>query len=83
MISRLSRLTLENFKTLKGVQREEIDGELKEKEVDVSLRFDFSIPIGVPYDVCYEVLNEFIENIKELEASHKKESEEKKEESES
>jgi len=59
---------LEAYKTVKGIQREEIEGEMTEKEVEVTLRFDYVIPIGSPYDLTLEVLEDIKKEVEEMRA---------------
>lgn len=59
---------MEAYKTVKGIQREEIEGEMTEKEVEVTLRFDYVIPIGSPYDLTLEVLEDIKKEVEEMRA---------------
>jgi len=68
MISHIGRVSLEAYKTVKGIQREEIEGEMTEKEVEVTLRFDYVIPIGSPYDLTLEVLEDIKKEVEEMRA---------------
>lgn len=72
MISHIGRVSLEAYKTVKGIQREEIEGEMTEKEVEVTLRFDYVIPIGSPYDLTLEVLEDIKKEVEEMRAKQQK-----------
>jgi|GEM_PF-3871157 len=76
MISQVGKLSLENYKTLKGKQKEEIDGKIEEKDVDVTLRFDFVIPMGSPFSAIYESLDEFKAEIERMEKAQQEKAEE-------
>lgn len=84
MISQTGKVSLEVFKTVKVTRKEEIDGEIKDNEVDANIRFDFGIPMGSPYDLVLEAVDELKEEVLKMQATSKKLAEEakKKEEEE-
>jgi len=77
MISHIGKVSLECFKTVKGLQKEEIDGKIQDKEVEVTLRFDFGIPMGSPYELVHEVLAELKEEVNKMQEMSKKQAEER------
>jgi len=83
MISQYGKVSFETIREFKGTQKDEVDGEIKEKEVDVTLRFDLSIPMGAPYATVHDVLKEFDDEISKMEeAAKKRQEEEEKSEAE-
>lgn len=82
MISHIGKVSLECYKTIKGKQREEVEGEIVEKDVEATLRFDFIIPMGSPFEIAKEVLQELLEEVNKMEETSQKQREqaEKKEE---
>ena len=79
MISQYGKVSFETIREMKGTQKEEVDGEVKEKEVDVTLRFDLSIPMGAPYAAVHDVLKEFDDEISKMEEAAKKHQQEEEE----
>ena len=75
MISQIGKVVLENVKTVKVARKEEVDGEMKETEKDVSIRFDFAIPMGAPYDLVHEVLSDFEAEVTSMQETSKKQAE--------
>lgn len=61
---------------MKGVQRKEVDGVMEEKEVDVTLRFDLTVPMGAPYAAIHEAIKEFDEEVVRMEEASKRQAEE-------
>lgn len=72
MISQIGKVSLEAFKSVKVTRKEEIDGEIKDNEVDATIRFDFGIPMGAPYDLVFEVISELKEEISKMQEASKK-----------
>lgn len=72
MISHIGRVSLETYKTVKGIQKEEVEGEMVEKEVEVTLRFDYIFPIGTPYDLILEVVEEMKKEVEMMRANQQK-----------
>jgi len=77
MISHTASRSLENYKEVKAIQKEMVDGKEQDKEIEVTLRFDFSIPLGAPYDVALEVLEEMKKEVETMRAESKRLAEER------
>ena len=76
MISHIGKVNLELFKTLKVIRKEMEEGKEVDKEGELTVRFDFSIPMGCPYAIAKEVLAELAEEVTKMEETSKKQQEE-------
>lgn len=79
MIAHVGKVSLEVFKTVQVKQKEEVDGEVKEVEKDLTVRFDFLIPMGAPYTLTHEVIADITEELKKMEEESKKQADSMKE----
>jgi len=75
---RWAELHFEVYKQVKVNQKEEVNGEVKDVEKEVTIRFDFVAPLGSSYDLVHEVLDELKADLKVQEDNSKKAEEEKK-----
>jgi len=78
MVSQMGRIAFEVYKQVKVNQKEEVNGEVKDVEKEVTIRFDFIAPLGSSYDLVHEVLDELKADLKVQEDNSKKAEEEKK-----
>jgi hypothetical protein len=78
----MGRIAFEIYKTVKVKQNEEVDGEVKEVEKDIQVRFDFVAPLGSSYDLVNEALFELKEELSKQEEMKKQEDEKMKAEAE-
>ena len=82
MISHTANRSLENYKQMKAMQKETIDGKEQDKEIEITIRFDFAIPLGAPYDTALEVLEEFKKEVESMRDEAKRLAEERQKETE-
>ena len=83
MISHIGKVSLECFKNVKATQKEEVDGKLQDKEIEVTLRFELNIPMGSPYELVHEVLGELSEEVNKMQELSKKQAEEREKQAKS
>jgi len=77
MIAHVGKVSVETFKTVKVKQKEEVDGEVKEVEKEITVRFDFCIPMGSPYELAQEVLDDLKEELAKMEKETKEQADKK------
>jgi len=82
MVSQYGNVVVEVVKNTTITRNVEVDGKVEEKKEEIGLRFDFSIPIGSPYDIAREALADIGKAIDEMEETSKKRAEEYKAEQE-
>ena len=82
MISHTANRSLENYKQMKAMQKEVVDGKEQDKEIEITIRFDFAIPLGAPYETALEVLEEFKKEVESMRDEAKRLAEERQKEEE-
>lgn len=72
MISQMGRLAFELYKDIKVNVKEEVEGEVKDVEREIKVRFDFIAPMGSTYEMLHDAVREFSEGLKRSEEESKK-----------
>jgi len=72
MISQMGRLAFELYKDIKVNVKEEVEGEVKDVEREIKVRFDFIAPAGVTYELLHDALREISEELKRSEEESKR-----------
>ena len=82
MISQIGKVGIEVVKIIDVTRKVEENGEQIEKPDKIALRFDFNMPMGVSYDMAFEVLQEIKEEVEKMQELSKKRAEEMEKEPE-
>lgn len=72
MISQIGKVAIEVLKDVEVIQKVEKDGEIKEEKKEVAIRFEFLIPMGVPYETVHEAIDDVKKEITAMEDDSKK-----------
>ena len=78
MATQIGKVSIEINRDVEIVKNVDNNGDIEAVPEKISLRFDFLVPLGTPYEVLHDVVKELGEIVKVMDENSKKQAEEAK-----